>query len=116
MEIKDPKNILKENFPETAKVVFEKNWIINNGRYDQEAFGNAFVEMISKIYNIRVIKDRGQFFIGICRPPEWHDLRKLLGQKEVGNLESESEVAALLRNNITKIPYLLEDIEKKKNP
>jgi hypothetical protein len=39
-----------------------------------------------------------------------------LGQKEVGNLESESAVAALLRDNITKFPYLLEDLEKKKTP
>ncbi|HXN07657.1 MAG TPA: hypothetical protein VN944_11420 [Nitrospiria bacterium] len=116
MELEDPTQILRALFPEIYKLALEQNWNINWG---ETHTGKGFVEMNSRLYDIRVVKDKGgEIFLEFSAPKKWHDLRSLLGQKEqeIGDIRSESEVVTLFKDNRSKIPDLLENVEKKKTP
>lgn len=116
MELEDPIKILRELFPEIYKLALEQNWSINWGKTHN---GMGFVEMKSRLYEIRVVKDKGnEIFLEFSPPKVWHDLRGLLGQKaqDIGDIRSETEVVTLFRNNRSKIPDLLEIDERKKTP
>jgi len=95
-----------------AKLAIEEGWQITGCRYDQEFFGNAFVDLRSKSLNIRITKDRGQIFIYVSKPggPRWHNIVNFIGTAR-GDLSSENEVVRLLERNLLVIPGRLNEIE-----
>lgn len=66
--------------PEAARFVCKHGMRIGVSHYDEQSFGNAFVEVACPEFELRVVRDRCQVFLDI-RPvgqTEWRSLSEVL--------------------------------------
>jgi hypothetical protein len=115
MNSEEYETILKNNFPVFAKLVQEQGWNIKKAKYYPEAFGDAYVVLESKDFNIRIGSDKSQVFIYVGKPgvlewrDKWYNITKLLRPtiKKKVNIFLENELVVLMRDHLNEIPILL---------
>lgn len=117
--------LLNEIAPAVAEFIKQRGMRVVT-EYQDQAFGNAVVEMTSRDFDLRIVRDRGQVALDVSpsNQGDWHSLENVLAfigeetSAEISLLirslsENLNKVAALMASDLSKVGFV--DFEKKRS-